>query len=51
MSYEAYYRIVPVGIMVLIIVMQIRPVMSVLYQVTNKSMLIIANWFGLDFVV
>ncbi len=47
MSYEAYYQIARYGFIILILVMQIRPVMAVLDALTSKSHAIIAGWFGL----
>ena len=47
MSYEAYYQISRYGFIILILVMQIRPVMAVLSELTNSSNVIIAGWFGL----
>jgi Zn-dependent protease len=47
MSYETYERITPVGIMALIVIIQVRPVMAVLYHVTDRSARVIANLFGM----
>jgi len=46
MTYEAYYQIARYGFIILILVMQIRPVMAALGALTDKSQLIIAGWFG-----
>jgi Zn-dependent protease len=46
MTYEAYYQIARYGFIILILVMQIRPVMAALGALTDKSWLIIAGWFG-----
>ena len=47
MSYEAYYQIARYGFLILILVMQIKPVMAALNAITNTSYAIIAGWFGL----
>src|SRR6267142_2657807 len=47
MSYEAYYQISRYGFIVLILVLQIKPVMAFVGELTNSSNGIIAGWFGL----
>jgi Zn-dependent protease len=47
MSYEAYYQLARYGFIILILVMQVKPVMAALYELTSRSHSIIAGWFGL----
>jgi Zn-dependent protease len=46
MSYETYYQIARYGFLILIIVIQIPQVMGTLHDVTLKSWMIMADWFG-----
>jgi len=49
MSYETYYHIARFGFILLIIVIQIRPIMGVIRSLTTKSYFIIGGWFGMPF--
>jgi Zn-dependent protease len=51
MSHETYHQIARYGILILILVLQIRPVQQVLDTVTTNSWLTIAGWFGLPLAV
>jgi Zn-dependent protease len=48
MSYEAYYQLARYGFIILILVMQVKPVMALVGELTNKSAMIMAGWFGLS---
>jgi Zn-dependent protease len=47
MSYETYYQFARYGFLILILVLQIPLVREILGQVTTKSQLIMAGWFGM----
>jgi Zn-dependent protease len=47
MSYEAYYQLARYGFIILILVMQVKPVMALVGEFTNRSAMIMAGWFGL----
>jgi hypothetical protein len=46
MSYETYWQIARFGFIAVILVLQIPGVRSTLRLVTDRSMAIIAGWFG-----
>src|SRR5260370_6212222 len=48
MSYEAYYQFARYGFIILILVLQIKPVRQTIGAVTDQSCRLIATWFGVD---
>src|SRR5882757_9838830 len=47
MSYETYFQIARYGFFILIVVWQIGAVREALWMVTDRTLAMIANWFGI----
>src|SRR5882757_9557548 len=47
MTYETYYQIARYGFIIIIVVWQIGAVREALWMVTDRTLAMIANWFGI----